>query len=110
MDHVVIFEKSRAKDPEVVFVGQPVDDAEILFLVFNIYVNDHVLTRELNPVVPWVFLAFFVNLIALHHYKNVIWSSTAARVEHTPALSVGHSLQHQFKESGLVARRYQIVA
>ena len=90
MDHVVVLVECCAKDPKVVFVGKPVDNANLIIFVFNFYVNHHVLARELDPV-------------ALYHYKNVIWSSAAASVENSPALSVSNSLEQQFKESCLVA-------
>jgi len=89
MNHVIVLIKCCAKDPKVVFVWNPVDDTDFIIFVFNFYVNHHVLARELDPV-------------ALCHYKNIIWSSAAASVENSPALSVSYSLEQQFKKSCLV--------
>ena len=97
VSHVVVLIHSCAKDPEVVDIWDPVEDASLFIEVFNHGVNDHVLSIERYPVV-------------LDHDAHIGWSGTATRVEHSVALLIRVAFKKKLKESSLVTRWNHVVA
>ena len=121
MDHVVIFVKGVAENPEIVLVRQPIEDAD-LFPVHpstGVQIDDHIGASEVDPLpvdlsrLELASLKIFVDDLGfgLHLYQDVDrgWPRATARVKDTFALFIQLSLQHELEKARLDARRYHIV-